>query len=99
MQVTEIDFRSSPILSGRSRLRARAGGRRLDELKLRRDDPDRDDPQAERADSPGLRLPVQDPDETIRRTEETLARLDRQMKNLRALMGETFDGPGGPRAA
>jgi hypothetical protein len=86
----------APTMLFRPARRARrSGGRRVADLKLRRDEAE--ETPAGDAPPPGASEPTTD--EVVRATHETLERLDRQMKNLRAIMGETFDGPDGPRAA
>lgn len=44
-------------------------------------------------------LPSPRHDRTIADAEQTLDRMDRQLRNLRELLGDGFDGPEGPRAA
>ncbi|MBI1191281.1 MAG: hypothetical protein GC200_11445 [Tepidisphaera sp.] len=79
-------------------------------LKLHRDEPDQSPQETPEVPSfrgagrewkPKLRGEAERDaaDHVIRGAESALDRIDRAMANLRELMGESFEGPDGPRAA
>lgn len=93
--VRPIETRSKPISPSGLR---RGGGRSLGTMRLHSGE--------DKVPRPVLRItePMRpdarpEPDRVVADAEAMLDRIDRQLQNLKRLLGEGFEGPPGPRAA